>query len=140
MNTPKVFLLLFQLCNSTHLLVFGKVFSSKPHISSVYLSINGSHFMLAAINFKDLRQPGVKMSKSEGTERGRINLTDSPDVMLSKIRKSVTDMTSKIAYEPETRPGVSNLVAIHSAVTNKSPEELCQEAANLDTEKYGIQY
>lgn len=105
-------------------------------ISLFIIFINDFHFILAAINLKDLRRPGMKMSKAEGTDRGRINLTDTPDVMLSKIRKAVTDMTSKITYEPETRPGVSNLVAIHSAVTNKNPEELCQEAANLDTDKY----
>lgn len=82
----------------------------------------------------------MKMSKSNGSEKGKINLTDPPDVVLSKIRKAVTDMTSKITYEPDARPGVSNLVAIHSAVTNKTPEELCLEAANLDTDKYAKWY
>lgn len=91
---------------------------------------------LAATNIKDLRQPTLKMSKSANTDKSKLNLTDSPDVMLSKIRKALTDCTSEVTYAPETRPGVSNLVAIHCAVTAKTPEEVCEEVSGLNTDMY----
>lgn len=42
----------------------------------------------------------------------------------------------QIYYDPNERPGVSNLISIHSAVSGKSTEEICQEVNDLDTGKY----
>lgn len=41
----------------------------------------------------------------------------------------------KVSYDLEARPGVSNLINIHSFVTNKSVEDICREAEGLDTGK-----
>ena len=73
---------------------------------------------------KSLRNPDNKMSKSEPDSKSRIELLDCPDVIRNKIMKSVTDVTGRLTYEPQTRPGVANLIDIHSALTNQMPEEI----------------
>ncbi|KAK3791471.1 hypothetical protein RRG08_046623 [Elysia crispata] len=65
---------------------------------------------------RSLRNPSKKMSKSEQSEKGRIELTDSPDKIADKIKKAVTDFTSELTYDPINRPGVSNLLDIQLAL------------------------
>lgn len=43
-----------------------------------------------------------------------------------------------MTYDPDNRPGVSNLVSIHSLLTNKSTEEVCKEVENLNTGQYKL--
>ena len=76
---------------------------------------------------KSLRFPDQKMSKSEGEDSGRINLTDDPDAIKRKIRKAVTDSINEITYDPVRRPGVSNLVSIFAALRDVSVDEVCKE-------------
>lgn len=87
---------------------------------------------------RSLRDPAKKMSKSDPTPKSRIELLDSPDDIRLKIRKSVTDSTSAITYEPETRIGVSNLIDIHCACTDKLPEDIVEDCLlqALDTGEY----
>ncbi|KAK5645898.1 hypothetical protein RI129_004362 [Pyrocoelia pectoralis] len=85
---------------------------------------------------KSLRNPLKKMSKSDPDAKNRICLTDTPDEIVKKIRKSVTDFTSKITFEPEERPGVSNLVMIHSSLSGKTTEDIVKEVEGLDTLQY----
>jgi tryptophanyl-tRNA synthetase len=65
----------------------------------------------------DLAEPTAKMSKSAATAAGLINLLDEPKVSAKKIRSAVTDSEREIRYDPEAKPGVSNLLSIQSAVT-----------------------
>ncbi|CAM4433563.1 Tryptophan--tRNA ligase [Mycobacterium basiliense] len=65
----------------------------------------------------DLQDPTSKMSKSAATDSGLINLLDDPALSAKKIRSAVTDSEREIRYDPETKPGVSNLLNIQSAVT-----------------------
>ncbi|KAH8296186.1 hypothetical protein KR054_002685 [Drosophila jambulina] len=83
-----------------------------------------------------LRDPSKKMSKSDGNPKATINLADSPDLIAQKIKKAVTDFTSDISYHPSKRPGVSNLVNIHSQVTGQTIKSVVDEASTLDTAKY----
>ncbi|XP_042723727.1 tryptophan--tRNA ligase, mitochondrial isoform X1 [Lagopus leucura] len=85
---------------------------------------------------KSLRDPTVKMSKSDPQKLATINIADSPEEIVLKFRKAVTDFTSEVTYDPSSRPGVSNLVSIHSAVTGLSIEEVLHQAAGLDTAHY----
>lgn len=86
---------------------------------------------------RSLRDPSKKMSKSDPEVKSCIYLTDEPDVIVEKIKKAVTDFTSEVTYDPENRMGVSNLVAIHSLVSNgKSPADICKEVQGIDTGKY----
>ncbi|KAM6979170.1 LOW QUALITY PROTEIN: tryptophan--tRNA ligase, mitochondrial [Tautogolabrus adspersus] len=85
---------------------------------------------------KSLRDPSAKMSKSDPQAMATITITDSPDDIALKIRRAVTDFTSEVTFDPETRPGVSNLVTIHAAMATISVEEAVQQARGLDTGEY----
>ncbi|CAB0006350.1 unnamed protein product [Nesidiocoris tenuis] len=87
---------------------------------------------------KSLKEPGRKMSKSHPDQKSRIEITDSPDEIRSKIKKALTDFTSEVEYDPENRPGVSNLIDIHSLATNKNRTDIVREAAGLDTGQYKL--
>jgi tryptophanyl-tRNA synthetase len=69
-----------------------------------------------AARILDLQDPTAKMSKSL-PDAGTINLLDDPDVIVKKIRRAVTDAGTDIRYDPDNKPGVSNLLVILSAVT-----------------------
>ncbi|KAL0963594.1 hypothetical protein UPYG_G00308360 [Umbra pygmaea] len=85
---------------------------------------------------KSLRDPSSKMSKSDPQKMATINLTDSPDDISLKIRRAVTDFTSEVTFDPEARPGVSNLVLMHASLAGCSVEEVVGQAKGLDTGKY----
>ncbi|KAM9319615.1 tryptophan--tRNA ligase, mitochondrial [Gastrophryne carolinensis] len=85
---------------------------------------------------RSLRDPSSKMSKSDPQALATVRLTDPPDAIALKFRKAVTDSTSEVTYDPEGRPGVSNLVAIHAAVSGSAPEDIVRESRGLDTARY----
>lgn len=87
---------------------------------------------------RSLREPEKKMSKSHADPKSRLEITDSPDVIVSKVKKAVTDFTSEVTFDLVNRPGVSNLIILHSLATGKSFDEICREAAGLDTGKYKL--
>ena len=76
----------------------------------------------------DLQDPTAKMSKSL-PDAGTLNLLDSPDVLARKIKRAVTDPGTEIRYDPDTKPGVSNLLGILSAATGRPIEDLVDELA-----------
>lgn len=82
---------------------------------------------------KSLRDPSKKMSKSEQDPKSRIEITDTCDDILEKCKKAVTDFISEVTFDPENRPGVSNLITIHSLFTGLHPSEICEQSMNLDT-------
>lgn len=84
---------------------------------------------------KSLRDPTKKMSKSDPDPKSYINLLDKPDEIRAKIRKSITDCVSAVTFEPEERPGVANLITLHSMTSQKSPAEICNENQHLETGK-----
>uniref|UniRef100_A0A1A8CG79 Tryptophan--tRNA ligase, mitochondrial n=1 Tax=Nothobranchius kadleci TaxID=1051664 RepID=A0A1A8CG79_NOTKA len=85
---------------------------------------------------KSLRDPSAKMSKSDTQAMATISITDSPDDIALKIRRAVTDFTSEVTFDPETRPGVSNLVTIHAAMATITVQEAVSRAKGLDTGAY----
>ena len=70
----------------------------------------------------DLQDPNAKMSKS--VPSGVIELLEDPKRSAKKIRSAVTDTGREIVYDPENKPGVSNLLAIYSSLTGRTVEEL----------------
>ena len=80
----------------------------------------------ATAKIYDLQEPTAKMSKSAATESGVIYLLDDPKVSAKKIRSAVTDSEREIRYDPEAKPGVSNLLAIQSAVTGTDVDKLVE--------------
>lgn len=89
----------------------------------------------ASCRIKSLRDPTKKMSKSDLDPKSCIMITDKPEVITSKVKKAITDFTSEVTFEPESRPGVTNLLTIHSMVSGKSIQQICEEAQNIDTGK-----
>ena len=66
----------------------------------------------------DLQDPSAKMSKSLG-DAGTVNLLDDPAVLARKFRRAVTDPGTEVRYDPDAKPGVSNLLSILAAVTDR---------------------
>jgi tryptophanyl-tRNA synthetase len=72
----------------------------------------------------DLQEPHAKMSKSASSPGGIIEMLDEPTVSAKKIRSAVTDSGTDIRFDPEEKPGISNLLTIYSALTGRSVKEL----------------
>ncbi|KAI8052116.1 tryptophanyl-tRNA synthetase [Syncephalis plumigaleata] len=80
-----------------------------------------------------LRHPTKKMSKSDTNTRSRILLTDTPDTVADCIRRATTDAIPGISYDPETRPGISNLLSIWAGITNRPIDAVVNEARGWST-------
>jgi tryptophanyl-tRNA synthetase len=80
----------------------------------------------ATAKIYDLADPTSKMSKSASTDAGLINLLDDPAVSAKKIRSAVTDSEREIRFDPDTKPGVSNLLSIQSAVSGVGIDALVE--------------
>ncbi|QMU72640.1 tryptophan--tRNA ligase [Streptacidiphilus sp. P02-A3a] len=72
----------------------------------------------------DLQDPTAKMSKSASTPKGLVNLLDEVRTSAKKIKSAVTDTGTVVSYDEELKPGVSNLLRIHSAISGRSIPEL----------------
>ncbi len=72
----------------------------------------------------DLQEPTAKMSKSASSPAGIIEMLDDPKVSAKKIRSAVTDSGSEVRFDEETKPGISNLLTIYSALTGTSIPDL----------------
>jgi tryptophanyl-tRNA synthetase len=70
-----------------------------------------------AARVMDLQDPTRKMSKSEESPQGTILVLDPPDKIAKKIKSAVTDSGNEVRYDPDEKPGVSNLLEIYSAMT-----------------------
>jgi tryptophanyl-tRNA synthetase len=87
----------------------------------------------AAARILDLQDPTAKMSKSL-PDAGTLNLLDDPAVLARKVKRAVTDTGTDIRYDPASKPGVSNLLAILSAVSGEPVESV---AAAFQGQGYG---
>jgi len=74
-----------------------------------------------------LQDPTSKMSKSATNLNDVIFLEDEPEVIMKKFKKAVTDSENIVKFDPENKPGVSNLMQIYSAITSKTMEEIEKE-------------
>jgi tryptophanyl-tRNA synthetase len=82
----------------------------------------------SAAKILDLQDPTAKMSKSR-PEAGTVYLSDDASAIAKKIRRAVTDTDNEIRFDPEHKPGVSNLIAIHAAFTDASVESVEKDFA-----------
>ena len=72
----------------------------------------------------DLQEPTAKMSKSASSPNGLVELLEDPARIAKKIKSAVTDTGREIAFDPEHKPGVSNLLTIYSALTGRPIPDL----------------
>ncbi|MBD5632699.1 MAG: tryptophan--tRNA ligase, partial [Clostridia bacterium] len=80
-------------------------------------------YMKVGAKINDLLNPDKKMSKSAENPNGSIFLSDDKDTVIRKFKRAVTDSGSEIKYDPESKPGVSNLLSIYSVFTGKTVAE-----------------
>ena len=72
----------------------------------------------------DLQEPTRKMSTTGGTELGTVGILDRPDVIARKFVRAVTDSGTDVRYDPQGKPGVSNLLEILQVATGESIEAM----------------
>ena len=75
----------------------------------------------------DLQLPTQKMSKSSTTDLGTIWVLDEADVIAKKLRKATADSEGAVYFDREAKPGISNLMVIHSAISGKTLEAITDE-------------
>ncbi|MDH3499429.1 MAG: tryptophan--tRNA ligase [Acidimicrobiia bacterium] len=78
-----------------------------------------------------LKDPLAKMSKSDPDPKSKVLVTDGPDVIRKKIRGAVTDSGRGVEYDVESKAGVSNLLGMLSAFTDRSIDDLVAEYHEL---------
>jgi tryptophanyl-tRNA synthetase len=71
--------------------------------------------------------PTSKMSKSDPQIKSSVFLLDEPDVIRKRIKSAVTDSDPEVRYDVATKPGISNLLDIMAACTNRSIDALVDE-------------
>ncbi|HEU5269987.1 MAG TPA: tryptophan--tRNA ligase [Jatrophihabitans sp.] len=82
----------------------------------------------AAAKILDLQDPTAKMSKSR-PDPGTVYLTDDPATITRKIKRAVTDTETEIRYDPQAKPGLSNLLAIYAGVTGSDLDTVVKNFA-----------
>ena len=71
-----------------------------------------------------LQEPTKKMSKSDDNQTATVYLLDTPKDIEKKIKRAQTDSDNAVRYDREAKPGISNLMDIFAALTDKSHEEI----------------
>ena len=103
---------------------FNQVYSPTFVLPEPFIPKTGARIM-------SLQDPEKKMSKSDPEE---LFMLDDPDTIRRKIKRAVTDSETEIRFDPEKKPGVSNLLSIISALSGEAPDAV---AASLDGQGYG---
>ncbi|MBQ2712109.1 MAG: tryptophan--tRNA ligase [Clostridia bacterium] len=98
---------------------FNSHYSPTFTVPEPYIPKTGARIM-------SLQDPTSKMSKSDPNENGYISLLDTPDVIMRKFKRAVTDSDGCVRAA-EDKPGVTNLMSIYGAITGKSMEAIEQE-------------
>jgi tryptophanyl-tRNA synthetase len=88
-----------------------------------------AYILKTAAKINDLQDPSAKMSKSAASNSGVIDILDSADVNVKKIKSAVTDTGKEVVFDEKNKPGISNLLTIHSSLSGRSIPELENEFA-----------
>ena len=96
--------------------VYGDVFT----MPEVFIPKVGARIM-------SLTSPENKMSKSDKDPGGCIYIMQKPEEIMRSFKRAVTDSETCVRYDPETKPGVSNLMSIYSVASGKSFSEIESE-------------
>ncbi|MCP8615572.1 tryptophan--tRNA ligase [Salirhabdus salicampi] len=71
-----------------------------------------------------LQNPTKKMSKSDENNKASIFILDDEKTVEKKIKSAVTDSVGTIKYDPENRPGISNLITIYTSFSDETIESI----------------
>ena len=105
---------------------FNGIYSPTFTVPEGYIPKTGAKIM-------SLQDPTKKMSKSDENVNGCVYVLDTPDVIMRKFRRAVTDSDACVRYA-EGKDGVNNLMGIYSCVTGKTYEEI---EAEFEGKGYG---
>ena len=106
---------------------FNKLYGKTFVVPEAYVRKESARIM-------GLQDPESKMSKSATNPNDVIFIEDEPEVIMKKFKKAVTDSENRIKFDPEKKPGVSNLMQIYSAITDKNMQEI---EAEFEGKGYG---
>jgi tryptophanyl-tRNA synthetase len=98
------------------------------------LVVPDAYIVKGAAKIMDLQDPTSKMSKTGSSPKGLIDLMQDPARIAKNIRSAVTDTDGEVRYDPELKPGISNLLVIHSVLSGTPVEEV---AASFAGRGYG---
>lgn len=93
-----------------------------------------AHIVAATAKIYDLQDPTAKMSGSNASHAGVVDLTDTPKQAAKKVRSAVTDSGTEIVYDRENKPGIANLLTIFSALTDRPIDDV---VAEFEGQQYG---
>ncbi|HEY8406917.1 MAG TPA: tryptophan--tRNA ligase [Gaiellaceae bacterium] len=86
--------------------------------------VPGGQFPEIGGRIMDLQEPTKKMSTTFSSEQGAVYIADTSDQIRKKFKSAVTDSEREIRYDPQTKPGVSNLLEIMSVATGDTIDDL----------------
>jgi tryptophanyl-tRNA synthetase len=101
---------------------FNKKYGETFKVPEPIISFTGNEFLI-----RDLQNPDAKMSKSAENKKGVILLLDDLEVTRKKIMSATTDSEMLVKFDPENKPGISNLINIYSNLTDKSFSDIEKE-------------
>ena len=101
---------------------FNNLYGETFKVPEAYIPRVGARIMSLSV-------PNSKMSKSD--PQGCVFILDKPEEIARKFKRAVTDSDTEncVRYDPEAKPGVSNLMSIYAAVTGKSFDEIERDFA-----------
>jgi tryptophanyl-tRNA synthetase len=79
-----------------------------------------AYVLKSGAKINDLQEPTAKMSKSSVSLQGVIEIMDPPEINAKKIKSAVTDTGREVRFDEKAKPGISNLLTIHSALSGRS--------------------
>lgn len=90
-------------------------------------TIPEGYILKSGAKIYDLQEPTNKMSKSSGSGAGVLEIMDTPEVNIKKIKSATTDTGREVTFDEKTKPGISNLLTIAAALSDKSIPDLENE-------------
>ncbi len=94
------------------------------NVNNNYFKLPEALIMKESARIMSLRDGFKKMSKSDASDFSRINLIDDADLIMQKIKKAKSDSIAEIFYDKESRPEVSNLLDIYTALTGNKVKNI----------------
>ena len=83
-------------------------------------TVPGAHILKSKAKIMDLQEPTSKMSKSAASLAGVIELLDTPEANIKKVKSAVTDTGREVTFDEGQKAGISNLLSIFAAITGRS--------------------
>lgn len=96
---------------------FNNLYSPTFTVPEAYIGKQGARIF-------SLQDPSAKMSKSDPDPNGAVSVIEDENSIAGKFRRAVTDSENSVRYDPENKPGISNLMTIMSETGGMTIEEI----------------